>query len=367
MKTMIRLALRAALALAAGGVVARTAEPAAEQATGRVLVLTNERTIEGNIERDGDQYRVRRTVGEVWVPRENVLRLCDSNLEAYHFLCSRANLQDPDEHLRLSKWCQLHGLKKEALDEATAAVQMRPADAASRRLLQNLQRSLASKQPVPSAHPREEGDAAQAPPLVDTESLSVFVTRVQPILMNACANCHATGRGGNFKLTRTFDAGLGNRKASLQNLAAVLAQVNPEKPAGSTVLTSAVSLHSPNGDMPQPPLKGRESAAFRTLEDWVRTTVDMNPQLHGRPAGAPLPPATAVPSPSPAPGTPKVDAAPGHKVTEPPKAETKSASPSAFAATKQSTANVYTEPVDPFDPVIFNRQMHPQPKGGTDK
>src|SRR5438132_1713855 len=270
MKTMIRLALCAALALGAGGVVARTAEPAAEQATGRVLVLTNERTIEGNIERDGDQYRVRRTVGEVWVPRENVLRLCDSNLEAYHFLCS-------------------------------------------------------------------------------------------------CANCHATGRGGNFKLTRTFDTGLGNRKASLQNLAAVLVQVNPEKPAGSMLLTSAVSLHSPNGDMPQPPLKGRESAAFRTLEDWVRTTIDMNPQLHGRPARAPLPHATAVPSPSPAPGTPKVDAAPGHKVTEPPKAETKSASPSAFAATKQSTANVYAEPVDPFDPVIFNRQMHPQPKRESDK
>ena len=34
------------------------------------------------------------------------------------------------------------------------------------------------------------------------DALCAFNTRVQPVLMNACANCHTTGKGGSFKLTR---------------------------------------------------------------------------------------------------------------------------------------------------------------------
>ena len=38
--------------------------------TGKVLVLENERTLEGDIERIGDQYRVRRAIGETWLPSD---------------------------------------------------------------------------------------------------------------------------------------------------------------------------------------------------------------------------------------------------------------------------------------------------------
>ena len=54
--------------------------------TGKVLVLDNERTLEGDIERVGDQYRLRRTVGETWVPAGRALRLCDSLEEAFRML-----------------------------------------------------------------------------------------------------------------------------------------------------------------------------------------------------------------------------------------------------------------------------------------
>ena len=37
-------------------------------ATGHVLVLENERVLEGDIVRDGDQYRIRHRVGETTVP-----------------------------------------------------------------------------------------------------------------------------------------------------------------------------------------------------------------------------------------------------------------------------------------------------------
>ena len=45
--------------------------------------------------------------------------------EAFAYLRTRANLRDPDEHLRLAYWCQLHGLRKHALEEAKEAVNLR--------------------------------------------------------------------------------------------------------------------------------------------------------------------------------------------------------------------------------------------------
>ena len=45
-------------------------------AHGKVLVLENDQTLAGDIERAGDLYRVRRLIGETTVPADRVLRLC---------------------------------------------------------------------------------------------------------------------------------------------------------------------------------------------------------------------------------------------------------------------------------------------------
>ena len=92
---------------------------------GKVLVLENDQTLAGDIERAGDLYRVRRLIGETTVPAERVLRLCADMEEAYAFLRSRANLADADEHLRLGEWCRLNGLHDQALAEVKAAVELR--------------------------------------------------------------------------------------------------------------------------------------------------------------------------------------------------------------------------------------------------
>jgi hypothetical protein len=92
MTTTYRLLLCAAVAVTAAG-AGRAADPTA----GHVLLLVNERTVEGDIERVGEQYRVRHVVGETWVPADKVLRLCDDMPGAYLVLKARANLSDPDE------------------------------------------------------------------------------------------------------------------------------------------------------------------------------------------------------------------------------------------------------------------------------
>src|SRR5262245_60859777 len=100
-------------------------------AAGRVLILENERTLEGDVRRHGDLYCVKRSVGETWVPAEKVLCLCGTHEEAYQFLRARANLADPDERLRLARWCQRYNLRDQALDEANQAVRLRPNHAES--------------------------------------------------------------------------------------------------------------------------------------------------------------------------------------------------------------------------------------------
>lgn len=342
MKTSIRLLL-CGLVAALAAAAARPAGPGGP-ATGKILVLDNDRTCEGDIERVGDRYRVCRG-GITWVPAERVLQLCASKEEALAFLRRRANLADPDEHLRLARWCHLQGLRPQALAEVKAAVELRPEHDESRRLLAYLEqaarrRTEAVKAPTPPPTPLEK------PALeLSADAVSQFATQVQPILMNACARCHVASTGEVFRLQRAYEAGLTNRRATQQNLTAVLAQLNLRQPEYSKLLVKAVSAHGRTGEAP---LRGRQAEAFKALEDWVRLTLSNNPQLQER-LSSPLP----VPPPvkaSPAPVRTEVPVVPS--------ATPAAAAPRPTAVTPPPTPP-RKGPEDAYDPDAFNNQMHP--------
>jgi hypothetical protein len=101
----------------------------------------------------------------------------------------------------------------------------------------------------------------------------------------------------------------------------VLAEVNLEQPRTSPLLIKAVSVH---GTMGQAPLSGRQMPAFHTLEEWVNLAATHRPSLREQP----IQPASKASKPE--------------KTTAPPKAE-----------------EGMKEPADPFDPVIFNKESHP--------
>jgi hypothetical protein len=307
---------------------------------GHVLVLDNERTLDGEIDHIGDQYRVRRPQGELWVPATNVLQVFENNLAAYEYLRKHANLRDPDERLRLAGWCHGHGLRKEAVTEATAAVELRPDHAESRRLLQRLERALGLSAELKAGKQPDEAESNLTSAEVSTQSLSLFVTRVQPLLMNACASCHATGRGGNFKLVRIYDVNLDNRRTMQANLAAVVQQINKEQPILSPLLAKAVTAH---GDMLQAPLKGRDCAPYRSLDEWVRVTLQDSPQMK----------------------LASIASANGDGSPSAPELNAKKSIPDGFAAVQASAAGevvqaVSSKTVDPYDPSVFNKQVHPE-------
>ena len=242
-------------------------------AKGRVLVFKTERTLSGEIELVGNQYRIKRLIGAIWVPADEVQALCSSLDEAYKFLRGRANPNDPDERLRLADWCRQHDLREQAINEVREASHLRPQDEHIRRMLGHLE-SMKSR-PVQVAAPAKEPPAPRVE--VSSDSATQFAVRVQPILMNACVKCHNTGRGGQFQLTHITGSGLTDRRTMEKNLSAVLDQINAREPRLSKLLTKSVSIHG--RDMLQAPLNGRDAVAFRTLEMWVGRTVEGNPQL----------------------------------------------------------------------------------------
>lgn len=357
MKTKYCLLL-CALAVPAWAIL-KASDPPPARTSGRVLILDNDRTLEGDIERRGEQYCVRRPIGETWVPADKVLCLCGDLEEAWKFLQTRANLRDPDERLRLARWCLFHGLKPQALAEVTAAVELRPHHAESQRLMRSLQQSTPASTPPVARPPEPENLAVPSVPAdFNPDALTPFTRRVQPILMNACACCHATGRGGSFKLTRAFEGGLLNHRATQQNLVAVLAEINRDRPQASVLLTKALSAH---GEAELPPIKNRQTPTYRTLEEWVKVALADAPTQGSTAPVATFPAGEAKTFVEMVGAKPEAGpAASPIRPSTPASSSTNDRSPNATTAPPASPAN--GNPADPFDPLIFNRQMHDEKK-----
>jgi hypothetical protein len=287
MRNLILLASGAALAVAAIGLCQPPpGGPPAQPRAGKVLVLDHEGTMTGDIERDGAFYRVRRLTGEVSVPASRVLTLCGSMDEAYQFLRGRAALIDPDERLRLAEWCKQHGLREQALAEYEAASRLRPDDTRLREVVRRLREALKRPATAGASLPAER----TAPRVDVTEETKVaFAVKVQPILMNACASCHCDGRSPGFRLIRSWTGGSADRRSLENNLAAAAAHIDPRDVSASRLLRKAVTVHAEG--MTAAPLRGKQLAAFRTLEEWARKLVADNP-------GLTPPPATPLPHPS---------------------------------------------------------------------
>ena len=76
---------------------------------------------------------------------------------------------------------------------------MRPEHAPTKQFIAQLERTASAKAPAPLPAAASKAPArpvvAAATIDVNAETLSLFTQKIQPILMNTCANCHTEGRG----------------------------------------------------------------------------------------------------------------------------------------------------------------------------
>ncbi len=345
---------------------------------GKVLLLLNERVLEGDIEKVGGNYRIRRGVAETMVAVEQCQHLFPDWQAAYEHQASKMNLTEPDQRVRLARWCHQYQLREKALENARAALTLRPNRSDIKQLVRFLEHSLSPSNATPTVvppNPLPTSVTTSAAPMLanldlDAESMVLFTTRVQPILMNTCVGCHANGKGGSFQLTGVGE-GI-NRAGTQHNLAAVFAFTDFHQPRNSMVLVKAISAHGPH---PNPPLPNRQSVPFQTFSDWLVETLASNPHLRKTFAKA-IPNSNVAPAVALEPagsvfGNAKESKGPsnfGTDVAVPAEVLPKNEKPAPNAATPPSPqpqqaevrgATVENRPTansqDPYDPATFNQ------------
>jgi hypothetical protein len=266
------------LALFAGvGLSLHAQDAKKDRSKGRVLLLKNGHAMEGDIEKFGSQMCVRRGSSEVWIAAERTARLCENWDDAFTYVRSLVKLDDPNDVVKLARWCHLHRLTDQALDQARLALELQPKHSEAKQMVMMLERM--KKDParkLPEPKPLTVPSIPEPAPTVDvtSESSIAFTTRVQAVLMNTCASCHATNNGGKFKLDRVSD---NSQKAATQrNLAAVMPYIDLDRPAISPLLTRAIT---PHGGAAMPAIRDRSSKPFQLLQQWIDLTVARNPHL----------------------------------------------------------------------------------------
>jgi hypothetical protein len=327
MKTAI---LTFACALAATTLLPARSDHPLPRSLGGAIILDNEQLIEGEIRRDGDLIIIRRGASEASIPAKRVVEIVADRKAAVQVMRERSNRRDPDERMRLIRWCLENNLRTEALAEAEALLKSRPDDRKLKDFVMGLRELGPAKQPA--SEPPSNGainKVVEVEPLdYNPESYGTFVSRVQPILMNVCLGCHNSEKGGSFRLIRADD---GNRNAALHNLAMAVKHVNRANPAESSFLLKSISAH---GTALRPPLRDRQHPAYEYLDTWVRLAVT--------PEGE--------------------EPAPSKPIVEPKVEPKKSPTTNAFGETSQSKPLPVpqTEAKDPFDPAIFNGTIQPK-------
>jgi hypothetical protein len=280
MKTVIRWLLLPALVAGFAGSV-RAQDSGEPRKTGKILLLKTGMVMEGDIEQLGSEMCIRRGSSELRIAADQTMRLCPDWIDAYAFLLAHTRKENANERLALARWCHANRLLDEAIAETKAALTLQPDHAEAKQLMSTLERlrkaaparvAVTVKPPEPLPTPRP----AEPAPTVDVtaETMIAFTTKVQPILMNTCASCHATDAVGKFRLQRVFDNG--RNAASQRNLAAVLEYVDLERPTISPLLVKAIT---PHGKETKAPLKDRSTVPFQSLQHWIADLIRVNPQL----------------------------------------------------------------------------------------
>lgn len=241
--------------------------------------------------------------------------------------------------------------------------------------------------PLPPVVPAS-ASAIQDVPAFNSESAKMFTARVQPILANACAGCHARkDHSSRFKLRHTSSEFV-DTEAATANLHAAARMVSRDRPAESLFLTKATTAH---GGAKEPPLRSRAILPFRYLEVWAHwaaaaegapmpdvlpsapAPVVATPPLANPPSvtqltgGSKGPPPTPQPAAMSAEGVTHLTLGPKEPGKLPPLPKAEPVGNGGFATgprepTVIQPTSAKPNPNDEFDPTAFNRAAHPMKK-----
>ncbi len=258
-----------------------------------VLVLRNGNVLTGKLLQMQDYYQVVLSHGQLRVPVGQVEFACQNLDEAYEHRRHSRTGATADSHLELARWCLRHEMLEHAAHELLEARSIDPHHRKLTLLERRLQQSrkLASKKdadkllaetqitPTRRASPIPTTVSDRSEPLTRVQTLrelspkakSSFVRQIQPMLLHSCATsgCHQLGSSRQMELNRQAMEGVGNPRAMLANMEAVLVQADRQTDGESALLSYARAAHGADRDKLSQPLSLRQ---LRLLRAWLLET-----------------------------------------------------------------------------------------------
>jgi hypothetical protein len=282
----------------------------------------NVKIFDGPATEDHKDHVITLDIGQIRIAKAQVEQRFGSLREAYEYQRDHLPDRDPDEHLRLARWCLTHGMQAEAAEQLNALLSWSPDDVTARNMLRNL--SIASREQGArdSGVVRTGADAGRGgnepreldvsvlgqirtykgripPPVVFDLPEPLAVRRFQEygqtvhrVLQVRCASCHDESSDRNFRLIRARDPkDLTNAMLVRTNLDATLGLIDRTNPGHSPLLINAIMPHGPDQ---KAILTNPNSPEYRAMWGWVESLRRETTQTAQ--AEAPAPDAQFVPA-----------------------------------------------------------------------
>ncbi len=254
---------------------------AATYSPGEVVVLRNGNLLEGRAEVLGGQVLVDTETSQLRLARRDVEQIVESRAAAYELRRQSIVHPSADQHAALAEWCLRNDMLPQAAREINDARSRDP----DHRALPELQSRMAAamrrlNQPTTSptvattvtsvAENQELVELERLAASLDAEVIEQFTRNIQPIVVNNCgiAGCHSGERAGKFQLNRDLVHGMANRRSTLRNLQATLAQIDLQNTLASPLLVVPAAAH---GSLPGPVFRGRKEPLLEKMADWAHT------------------------------------------------------------------------------------------------
>lgn len=280
------------------------AAPASPE-TPSVLLLTNGRLLQGPITRDQDHYVISQNGGEIRFHKDQVEDVFTSVVDVYKYKLAQIPVNDPDEHMKLARWCLGQNLTAEARTELKSVLTVSPSSNDAKLMLSSINASEARAAARPRVDPglvqtraempdgldrsaarpaeidanvlrrasKEFGGVGlpvifDLPPGIAVKRAQQFTNVVHTVLQDSCAKCHNEKYEGNFQLVQVKRRRDLSADVIRANLDATLKLIDPENPGRSELLSSTLL---PHGLSQKPIFRGSNDPRFQIISAWANS------------------------------------------------------------------------------------------------
>ncbi len=237
----------------------------------RAILLDDFSIVEGHTLHVGTIFRVTDGDRTRTLSQNHVLFEAANVDEVYQFVLGKMDVTTVAGAAQMAAWCDKNAMYDRAIGHARSVLASHPNDATVLESIRKLEAKAARvvvKKPAVRA--KETGATLPVNEDLSTEAILSFGTKVQPLLMNLCASCHAQKTDESaFKLVRVRE-GYSDAEATATNRKVVANQISRANPAGSPLLEMLVTAH---GGQKFAAVANRNHPAYRNLEAWVLSAV----------------------------------------------------------------------------------------------